>query len=356
MGLRVCISGPRLIASFQQGPRGWDRQPRNARSQRRNEDSGAMDLSICILTHNQPTLLPECVEACLSEIASSRVAAEIIVVDNASSDAYPTKLAGLSPLIRIICNEKNLSFSVANNIAIRSGNGRYVLILNDDAVLQEGSLSLMLRKMDSNPRIGAVGPKLLNPDGSLQEHFTNRRFPHVRGIMLSFLGIERRLATSPFWRDLLTLDQEPQHSGETDHVAGACLLARRAALEDVNLFDEKFHYWFEDTDLCYRLKRVGWMIIYLAEAPVVHYGSASLNKINDSERTTMFLRSLMLFYSKNERPWKRLLLRFSLMLTLACRACRIALRNLTVDASKRKDCKSRLRACFGLMRLVSGKA
>jgi GT2 family glycosyltransferase len=210
----------------------------------------------------------------------------------------------------------------------------------------------MLRTLDSDPKIGGVGPKLLNPDGSLQEHFTNRRFPHIRGIMLSFLGIEHRLGGKAFWRDLLTLDQEPRYSGKTDHVAGACLLARRAALEDVNLFDESFHYWFEDADLCYRLKRAGWTIIYLAEAPVIHYGSASLNKINESERTAMFLKSLMLFYHKNEGAWRCLLLRSILILTLAGRASLIALRNLAADPSKRKNSKIRLQACLGLMRLV----
>jgi GT2 family glycosyltransferase len=315
-----------------------------------------MELSICILTHSQPTLLPECVEACLAEITRSPLAAEIIIIDNASSDAYPTKLAGLSPLIRIIRSEAHLSFSVANNTAIRGSQGRYVLILNDDAVLQEGSLGLMLRTLDSDPKIGGVGPKLLNPDRSLQEHFTNRRFPHVRGIVLSFLGIERRLSASGFWRDLLTLDQDPHHSGESDHVAGACLLARRASLEDVGLFDEKFHYWFEDADLCYRLKKAGWTIRYLAEAPVIHYGSQSLNKISESERAVMFLKSLMLFYKKNEGPRRCLLLRLSLMLALLYRTSRIALHNLIADASKRGDSKIPLRACFGLMRLVLGRA
>jgi GT2 family glycosyltransferase len=314
-----------------------------------------MDLSICILTNSQPVLLPRCVAACIAEIERARVTAEIIIIDNASRDAYPRKLAHLSPLIRIIRGEKHQSFSIANNTAIRSSNGRYVLILNDDAVVQEGSLGLMLRKLDSDPKIGAVGPKLLNPDGSLQQHFTNRRFPHIRGIMLSLLDIERHLAGRVFWRDLLTLDQEPQRSGQTDHVAGACLLARRAALEHVSLFDERFHYWFEDVDLCYRLKRAGWTVVYLAEAPVIHYGSASLSKINESERTVMFLKSLMLFYNNNEGSWRCLLLRSSLMLMLACRASRSALRNLTADSSKRENSKSRLRACLGLMRLVFGR-
>src|SRR5215469_14743257 len=103
-----------------------------------------MDLSICILTHNQPTLLPKCVEACLAEISRSNVSAEVIIIDNASSDGYPIRLASLATMIRVIRNDENRSFSVANNIAIRASQGRFILILNDDAFLQEGSLHCML--------------------------------------------------------------------------------------------------------------------------------------------------------------------------------------------------------------------
>ena len=106
-----------------------------------------MELSVCILTHDQPELLPHCVGACISEIAKAQIAAEIIIIDNASSDAYSAKLAGRSPLIRVIRNEQNLGFSAANNVAIRSTTGRYILILNDDAVLGPGSLALMLRQL-----------------------------------------------------------------------------------------------------------------------------------------------------------------------------------------------------------------
>src|SRR5215469_5130971 len=138
-------------------------------------------------------LLPLCVAACLVEIERSGLASEILIIDNASSDAYPQKVLGLSPLIRIIRNEENLGFSAANNKAIRASRGRYVLILNDDARLDEGSLRLMFDKLESSPRVAAVGPRFLNPGGSIQRGFTNACFPHLRHIVCQILMLERLL-------------------------------------------------------------------------------------------------------------------------------------------------------------------
>lgn len=103
----------------------------------------------------------------------------------------PQEVLALSPLIRIIRNEENLGFSAANNKAIRFSHGQYVLILSDDAFLNPGSLQLMLEGIESDPRVAVVGPKFLDRDGSLQEHFTNACFPHLRHIVCQILMLER---------------------------------------------------------------------------------------------------------------------------------------------------------------------
>jgi GT2 family glycosyltransferase len=124
-----------------------------------------MKLSICILTHSQPELLPMCVAACFAEIARAGITGEVTILDNASVDGSPERVAKLFPTVRIIRNDRNLGFSAANNMGIRRSQGQYVLILNDDAIFQEDSLWRMLRALESNSRIGAVGPKLINRDG-----------------------------------------------------------------------------------------------------------------------------------------------------------------------------------------------
>lgn len=256
------------------------------------------DLSICILTHNQPVILPRCVAACVAEIERLRLTAEIIIADNASNDEYPQRLVHSSPMIRIIRNEQNLSFSAANNKTIRGSKGERVLILNDDAILQEGSLGLMVRELDSRQDIGAVGPKLLNPDGSVQQHFTNRRFPHLLNCLALVSSLEVRLERHAWARRIFSLDRDLERSSEAEHLAAACLLLRRRALEVAGLFDEGFYYWFEDTDLCYRLKKAGWKIRYMAEAQVSHYQSASIGRIAEREREILFFQSQMYYLRK----------------------------------------------------------
>jgi len=296
-------------------------------SQQEYNPRSPMDLSICVLTHNQPVLLARCAAACIEEMGKAPVNGEIIVVDNASADGYPRILQESLPKIRVIRNEQNLGFSAANNQAIRASSGRFVLILNDDAVLLPNSLRLMIGKLESDPRVAAVGPQLLNSDGSLQRHFTNRRFPHVRGILCSMYSLEDRLSRRPLTRALFTLDRDPARSREAEHLAGACLLVRRSALDQVGLFDESYHYWFEDVDLCYRLKNAGWKLIYLAEARVMHYGSASIQKIDEAHRRKMFLTSLRKFYVKNMGRIRLLLLNLSLALLHAFRGLRLPRRD-----------------------------
>jgi GT2 family glycosyltransferase len=278
-----------------------------------------LDLSICILTRHQPELLPKCVASCVAEIERSGVSSEIIIIDNASWDGSPQQVASLYPIVRVIRNEENLGFSAANNRGIRKSQGRNLLILNDDAILEEGSLDLMLRALECEAHVGAVGPKLLNPDGSLQRNYTHRRFLRLRSLLCGFLGLNALLDRWAWTRDLLTHSLDPEVSGDTEHVAGACLLARREALDAVELFDEDFYYLAEDADLCYRLKQRGWRIIYLAEAQVTHYGSASLNQLPGLEKASMVFRSLARYFRKHSSPLQNWVVRVTLAALLVVR-------------------------------------
>ena len=312
-----------------------------------------MDLSICILTRNQEALLRRCVACCLPEMERAGVSGEIIIIDNASTDGSPQRVAALFPQVRVLRNEENLGFSAANNRAIRSSQGRFVLILNDDAFLAEGSLQLLLERIESSPKIGVVGPKLLNLDGSLQRSFTNRRFPRFHSLMFGFLGLNPLLEGNRLTRAWFTHGQDPDRSGETDHIAGACLLARREALVAVGLFDEKFHWWFEDADLCYRIKEAGWAILYAAEAQVLHQGSATAQRLDWFERRIIFMKSLLRFFKKHSSPTKYFLVRVvaigglflqvpvAVLLSLAARA--------PAEGERRRSLRTSLRGVRSLL-------
>ncbi|HEV2495130.1 MAG TPA: glycosyltransferase family 2 protein [Terriglobia bacterium] len=292
------------------------------------------DLSVCILTRTQPILLRQCVAACVEEIHNAGITGEIILIDNSSVDGYPRALADAFPAVTVVRNEENLGFSAANNKAIRLSRGRLVLILNDDAILQPGSLRLMLLELESDSKIAAVGPCLLNPDGSAQLDFTNKRFPHLRGLFCEFLGLNRVLNERTSTRDLFTLWKDPETSGETDHLAGACLLARRAALDSVNLFDERFYFWFDDTDLCFRLKKAGWRLVYLARAHVMHYGSSSFKQLSRVERSPILFESLIYYYRKNVGRLRCLVLRLTLAAAFLLRLPLLILRNAWMNSGR----------------------
>jgi GT2 family glycosyltransferase len=261
-----------------------------------------MDLSICILTRTQPELFPQCVTACVAEIDRAHVEAEIIVVDNGSCDRYPEKTARLHPLVKVIRSDENMGFSAGNNLAIRQSQGTNILILNDDAILRRSCLRLMMRKLESDLRLGAVGPKFVNPDGSLQRGFNGRRATTLRSVLSGALQTWKIFDKWWLSRRTLTQLKDDNKSAEADELAGACLLVRRQALDEVGLFDEGFYYWSEDADLCWRLRSAGWRIFYVAEAQVTHHGSASLNHIEIFERSKMFYASLVYFMRKHWHP------------------------------------------------------
>lgn len=310
------------------------------------------DLSICILTRNQPELLPKCVASCYSEIARAGVGGEVIILDNASVDGSPARVAQSFPAVQIIRNDRNLGFSAANNIGIRRSKGRAILILNDDAILQEGSLALLFQKLESDPRAGAAGPKLLNADGSVQVNFTNKRFPRVRAVVCDLMLITPALTGNRWTRVLLTDWKGATPSGETDLVSGACLLARREALDAVGPFDEGFQFLFEDTDLCFRLKKGGWRIFYVAEASVIHYQGASFKKLQRSERSVVRFRAMTHYFRKHASLWRSVLLRFLASLALLLRLPLLLLYLVIREGAGPSQLSEALRASFSALRVL----
>jgi GT2 family glycosyltransferase len=312
--------------------------------------TSSLDLSVCILTHSQAVLLRRCVAACVSEIERARLAAEIIIIDNASRDRYPDKLAALTPIIRIIRNEENLGFGVANNRAIRMSSGRLVLILNDDAILEEGSLKLMVSRLESDPRIGAIGPSLLNPDGSLQSGYMNKRLPHLRGLVCELLGLDQFLRLNPWTRAWLTMWDDPKNSPEPEQLAGACLLVRRQALDQESLFDEGFYYLLEDADLSYRLRKAGWRILCVQAAHITHHGGATFSRWSPIEQRTNYFRSYTYFFKKHSSPVKYFLVRLALGLVIPIWMCERAIPGIMRRSWTYIELANETRANFRLLR------
>jgi GT2 family glycosyltransferase len=233
-----------------------------------------MDLSIIIVTWNSQEYIRNCLDSIF--LSSGNFNSEVIAVDNGSSDQTTKIVEELYPHVNLIQNKTNLGYAKANNQGIEEARGEYILLLNPDTQVLEDALSLMHEFMEQNQKVGALGPKLLNPDRTVQS--SCREFPTFSTLIWEFLGISQLFPKSKVfgrWRmGYFDFDKLK----EVDQPMGSCLMLRRKILEDVGIFDENFEMFFNDVDLCYRIKKSGWKIYFYPDAKVIHHKGASTRK------------------------------------------------------------------------------
>lgn len=234
-----------------------------------------MDISIIIVTWNSQDFIRNCLDSIY--LLPDKVRYEIIVVDNGSSDNTPKMVREFYPEVNLIENKKNLGYAKANNQGMEKSQGNYILLLNPDTQLMENSLVSMYEFMEANPQVGALGPKLLNPDKSVQP--SCREFPTLSTLMWEFSGLSRAFPKSKIfgiWRMGYFAFDQPK---EVDQPMGSCLMLKGETLKDVGFFDENFSMFFNDVDLCYRIKNAGWRIYFFPDAQVIHHRGAFTRKV-----------------------------------------------------------------------------
>jgi GT2 family glycosyltransferase len=239
------------------------------------------------------------------------VRTEIIVVDNGSGDGSVEMVAREFPEVCLLVNRHNVGFAAANNRALRHAGGRYLLLLNSDTVVLPGALVEMVRYMDEHRQVGALGPRLLNADHLPQ--LSVFPFPEIFHDVLVILEINRwpLVGRLTRWYGRRRDAQMAAATGEVDWVAGACLLLRREALEQIGGLDERLFFGHDDTDLCFRLRRGGWPTVYLTEAAVVHVGSQSWSHISP-RRTIWYYAGRLRYFQAHHALWERLLQRIAI--------------------------------------------
>lgn len=257
-------------------------------------------LTILIVNHNTRRHLEHALEH-LATLAATWD--EVIVVDNASSDGSQDLVRQRFPFVHLLEFSDNLGFGVANNRGVEAASGDKILLLNSDAWLAEGALPHLAATLDSNPRLGAVTPTLFYPDGRPQFAWAPETGVFGEALQKLRNGFEaspwvhrpppRWLAplVGPAW------------------LTAACLLVRKAAFEAVGGFDENFFLYFEDVDLCRRLRQAGWRLEVAMEAQAFHVKGGS----DLAERAELEYRRSQLAYYRLHRPgWENRFLRFKL--------------------------------------------
>lgn len=229
------------------------------------------DVSLIIVSWNARRYLLDCLGSIPAGL--SRYGGETLVVDNLSTDGGPREVEACYPQVKLIRNQENLGFAKANNIGIRASRGRYVCLVNSDVTLLPGCLDRLIEFMDAHPHIGIVGPKILNPDRTLQASCWD--FPSVPGALRRTLALDSAQARVRRHLPLPATNGPEATAQQVEVLSGCCLLIRRRALDQVGLLDEGFFMYDEDVDLCRRFHEARWRVVYYTGAQAIHAGGAS---------------------------------------------------------------------------------
>ena len=230
-----------------------------------------MKLSIIIVSWNTVDLLAQCLTSVFTYPPTETF--EVIVVDNDSTDTSVQMVKERFPQVKLIENKENLGFAGANNQAICQSTGCYTLLLNPDTEVKANAFDILTHFMDKNPRVGAVGAYILNPDGTLQTSCYPA--PTLFREFWRLCHLDKLYRYGSYYMANWGLDG-PR---EVDTILGACLLLRQIALKQVGLLDETYFIYSEETDLCYRLQKAGWSLYWVPQARVVHYGGQSTKQV-----------------------------------------------------------------------------
>jgi GT2 family glycosyltransferase len=262
----------------------------------------SFDISVLIVSFNTRDVLRECMQSVRRESESLRT--QVIVVDNGSVDGSQLMVEREFPEALLIRSAVNLGFAGANNLGYRSATGRYLVLLNSDAFLAEGALLRSVRHMEETLRCGIGGGRLVGRDGSWQP--SARRFPSLLDDVMVRSGLAARFPRSRFFGRFDRTWADAMEAAEVDWVPGAFSIVRGAILEKTELFDPRFFLYYEEVDLCMRMKQMGYSVWYWPDICVTHLGGESSRKISSlemsksgSQLTLWRMRSTLLYYRKH---------------------------------------------------------
>jgi GT2 family glycosyltransferase len=254
-----------------------------------------VDISVVVVSYNVRPFLDHCLQSI--QRAANGLSVQIIVVDNASADDSADLVKTRYPDVGLIENSENVGFARANNQAFKRADGDAVLILNPDSFVQEDTLKILWDSLRSLDDVGAVGPKIIMPDGRFEPR-SMRGFPTPWVAFAYLSGLSSLFPKNRFFsRYLLTyLDPDEQH--DVDALSGCCMMVRRSLLDALQGFDEDYFMYGEDLDLCYRIRRQGHRILYQPATRIVHFKGESTRRSTIDHRYH-FRKAMRLFVDKN---------------------------------------------------------
>ncbi|MBT4033285.1 MAG: glycosyltransferase family 2 protein [Candidatus Marinimicrobia bacterium] len=260
-----------------------------------------IQISILIVTYNSSSTIRVCLESVIKEL--QLLDGEVIVVDNQSTDDTVSILDELStqnPILKVELNRTNRGFAVGNNQALEMAGGQHILILNPDTILQADILKNLLVELEKDAKMGVVAPQLQFPDGRIQK--TCRRFPNHMDVIYNVFGLSVLFPENRRLNGWKMGDFDHKTRQEVDQPAGAALLVRGDLLRSLGGFDDNFPMFFNDVDLCKRIKDAGYTIWYLPEYAIQHLGGVSVKQV----KMKMTISSHVSFFRYFEKHFTRM--------------------------------------------------
>lgn len=269
--------------------------PDDTHEERDRPVAAAAQVSVLIVNYQAYEELDRCLASLAEDVSHGH---EVVVVDHASTGRC-AGLAARYPAVRFAPSDRNPGFAAGVNAAARLASGAWLLLLNPDTLVQPGAVDAMQRYMAASRGVGAVGARVLDPDGSLQR--SGRRFPTmVTGLFGRTTLMSRLWPGNPLTRRDLPADESTTTPLVVDWVAGSCVMVRRDAFEAIGGMDERFFLYWEDADLCRRLADAGWSTVYLPDAVVTHLVARSSRHARRAS-IRAFHRSAFQYMAKHTR-------------------------------------------------------
>jgi len=278
------------------------------------------DVSIVIVSWNTRDALERCLASVDATVSTRSV--QTVVVDNASGDGSAAMVRARFPHVRVLVSDTNVGFGRASNLGVAASDGRAVLLLNSDCELAHGALAILAAALDADDALGAVFPRLTNPDGTLQPS-VHDRLPSPRSYVADVaFGASLRYALyrTAWLKRWLLRGQVRRHAQAHDVAWGgaACVLVRRAAFDAVGGFDPRFFMYMEDVDLCAELARAEYRLRYVPDATVRHQWGASTSK-DPASMVRHAYESRVAYFAKHHPGWRAALTRRLALVELSVR-------------------------------------
>lgn len=273
-------------------------------------------LSIVIVNYNTRQLLDDCLASLFAAVAPAG-GMEIIVVDNASSDGSQALVRQKYPMVQLIASEVNRGFSAANNLGVGVANGRFILFLNSDTRVDANALVEPLAYLEQHPDVGALTVRLIYPTGE-RDPDNHRGFPTPWNAICHFSGLSKLFPNDPRFNGYFQSYQNMAETHAVDVIAGSYMLMPLALCRELGGWDETYFFYGEDIDFCYRIRQVGYQIVYYPHVEVLHYKGASSGLRKESAQIARppketrvrvakeSVRAMKIFYRKFYRqqyPW-----------------------------------------------------